>query len=116
MASLTSTLNISVDSSSLGVDINSTLVLNPGTLATNPNDTDFTIGTLPGLAGEVGADISGSVTASLTGDVNVDSSVRMKWNKNYVWIKNAVLSKFYTDYAGSGKQVGFVRVIVRKRR
>jgi hypothetical protein len=45
----------------------------------------------------------------------MERSVLVKWNKNYIWVKNAVLGKFFKDYSGSAKQTGYIRVVVRKR-
>jgi hypothetical protein len=75
----------------------------------------FSRGTSPSLTGATTYSLSGNVTGSITGDVAPDSSVRMQWTKNQLWIKNAESGKFYKGYSGTVTQTGFVRVIVRKR-
>lgn len=84
----------------------------PGT-----SNASFIQGTfVPGsLTGTIDYTLGGSVTGSLTGGVYTDSSVKLKWDKNYVWVKNAVISKFFKDYSGTARQTGYIRVVVRKR-
>lgn len=84
----------------------------PGT-----SDASFTQGTFtPGsLAGTISYALGGSITGSLTGSVAMDRSVLVKWTKNHIWIKNAVIGKFFKDYSGNTLQTGYIRVIVRKR-
>lgn len=59
--------------------------------------------------------LSGSVTGSLSGSVYMERSAMAKWTKNYIWIKNAVLNRFYKDYDGTTPTTGYIRVIARRR-
>lgn len=60
------------------------------------------------------ASLTGSVTASLTGAYYMERSVFAQWSKNQVLVKNAVSARFYRDYGGVARQVGFIRVIMRR--
>lgn len=132
LATMINTLDISLDSSGLSLSKTDTLVFSEGSLPTftqgvdvfNPGGsgatfaqgTDtFSSGSLPSLSGSIDHAIQGNVTGSLTGNSKLENSVRAKWNKNYIWIKNSSLDTFYTDYDGVVRQTGYVRVIVRKR-
>ena len=87
-------------------------VFNPGSTNATFLQGSFSPGS---LSGTINYTLGGNVTGSLTGDFYIDNSVRSKWSKNYLWIKNAVVSRFYKDYDGNALQTGFIRVIVRKR-
>ena len=67
------------------------------------------------FAGSATYELTGDVTASLTGGVSLLSGVRCKWDKNSLWVKNSTKDKFYTDYDDNDNTAGFIRVIVRKR-
>lgn len=67
------------------------------------------------LTGSIDYALNGSVTGSLSGSVYVEKSVSAKWTKNYIWVKNAVLNRFYKDYDGTARTAGYIRVIVRRR-
>lgn len=114
-------LDLCTITSTLGVSLNNTLGVSVtnGTLAYvaaifNPGTTDATY--TPGyLTGSVSGSLTGSLSASLTGSVVTDRGVAVKWDKNRVWVKNAISAKFYKDYGGTTRQTGFIRVVVRKR-
>lgn len=132
LATFEYSLDVSLDSSGLTINKNDTLVFGEGALPSftqgvdtfNPGGSGASFaqgsdawdpGSLPSLSGSIDSTLSGNVTGSLTGSANLENSVKVKWDKNYIWLKNTVIDKFYTDYDGSVKQTGYVRVIVRKR-
>ena len=80
-------------------------------------DQTFTQGTFnPGSVSEnISVALSGDVTAALTGAAAADNSVRLKWAKNQLWVKNAVAYSFFQSYSGVSITSGYLRVIVRKR-
>ena len=80
------------------------LVYNAGSFNPGSGDATYTDG-----------NISGTPGASRSGDILPDRSVKYKWDRNTVTVKNAVASKFYTDYDSNVRQTGFIRVVVRKR-
>lgn len=84
----------------------------PGT-----GDASFTQGLFtPGsLAGTISYSLGGSITGSLSGGVWMERSVIVKWDRNHVWVKNAVEGKFFKDYGGTARTAGYIRVVVRKR-
>lgn len=118
-----------LDASTLAVTINdgkslvktSTLVFSPATHAPDvlaPNTPQvYTQGGFSGgsLAGTIDYALAGSITGSKSGDVYMERSVKAKWDKNSIWIKNAVTDRFYKDYDGTLRTAGYIRVIVRKR-
>lgn len=111
LATLTSTLGVSLNNT-LGVSITNGLSFTPGTF--NPGTTDASY--IPGsLTGTITGSLTGSLSASLTGDIEMDRAVRVKWDKNRIYVKNVVGNVFYTDYDGTAQQTGFIRVVVRKR-
>lgn len=117
-----STLGVSINSSGLGLSKNSTLSFSSATHGTDAfdpgsGDASFAQGAFSGgaLSGTIDYSLTGSVTGSMTGSVYMENGIKVKWNKNYIWIKNAVTGKFYKDYSGSVKQTGYIRVVVRKR-
>ena len=112
LATMTSTLGVTVGNGTLAVNIVDTLdytaaVFNPGT-----SDASYTPGS---LAGGVTGNLTGAVTGSLTGSIKPDRSVAVKWNRNQIWIKNAEAGIFYKDYGGTVRTTGFIRVVARKR-
>ena len=110
-ALLTSTLGVSL-TNTLGVSITNGLIFTPGVF--NPGTTDASY--IPGsLTGTITGALTGSLSASLTGSVFMTRSVQVKWDKNKIWVKNAVAGVFYTDYANSVQTDGYLRVVVRKR-
>jgi hypothetical protein len=111
LATLTSTLGISL-TNTLGVSITNGLVFTPGVFNPGTTDASYIAGS---LTGTITGALTGSISASLTGSVKMDRSVIVKWNKNQIWIKNAVAGVFYTDYANSVQTDGYLRVVVRKR-
>lgn len=112
LATLTSTLGVTVGNGTLAVSLNNTLSYTPAIF--NPGTTDATY--TPGaLTGTITAGLTGSVTGSLTGDVTMDRAVRVKWDKNRIYVKNVANGVFYTDYDATVQQTGFIRVVVRKR-
>lgn len=118
LATVTNNVTLSLTSGTLalnGTGARHDLVLDPGTLPTNPGDLTFTPGTLPALSGDIIYALTGTPTGSVTADIYPDSSVKVKWTKSQLWVKNAVSGKFYKDYDGAPQQDGFLRVIVRKR-
>lgn len=100
--SLTSTLGFTPGNGTLAVNITDGVTWNAGT-----SDATHT--------GTVTGSLTGTVGGALSGSVNLDNAVLLQWNKNQVWVKNAVVNKFYRDYSGAVKTGGFLRVIVRKR-
>lgn len=87
-------------------------VFNPGTSDATFSQGSFSGGNMPGT---INYALNGSVTGSLSGSVYTDKSVIVKWTKNHLWIKNAVLNKFFKDYDGTARTAGYIRVIVRRR-
>jgi hypothetical protein len=89
----------------LGVDVdNGTLAFNQGAFSAGTGDSSH------------GADsLTGDVAGVLTGLLQMNRSITMKANRNRIWVKNPISTVFYKDYAGAVQQVGFIRVIVRKR-
>ena len=83
---------------------NGTLAYNQGTFNPGSSDASYTDGTL-----------SGDVTGSLSGDVLPQRSVKYKWTRNTITVKNAVSGKFYKDFDNNVRQTGFIRVVVRRR-
>jgi len=139
LTTVTSSSTLSLSKGNLAVLLSNTYSFNQGTLpqftqgaftgggatppATHAPD-QLNPGTLPTLSGTValttqgGTDysgISGAPTAAFTENVYTDSSVKVKWTKSQLWVKNAVSGKFYKDYDGTARKTGFLRVIVRKR-
>jgi hypothetical protein len=118
--SITNGLNVSI-TDSIAFSKTDNLTFSQATHATDslaPNTPQvFTQGSFygGGLGGTITYTKSGSVTGSLSGDIEIDNGVRVKWSKNSIWIKNAVSNKFFTDYSGTANTTGFIRVIVRKR-
>lgn len=133
LTTITRNLNLSLSSSGLTLDKTSDITFNQGTLPsftegtythTDPDPTgsfshpvadSLNPGSLPSLSGEVVYELDGNVTGSITGDVYTDSSVKVKWNKSKLWVKNAEIGKFYKTYSGTATTTGYLRVIVRKR-
>lgn len=120
IATITNGLNVAI-SDGIGLSKTSTLSFlqathAPDTLTPNTPQA-YTQGGFSGgsLAGTIDFAKTGTVTGSLSGDIEIDNGVRVKWSSRSIWIKNAVLSKFYKDYSGTPKTEGFIRVIVRKR-
>lgn len=120
---ITNTLSVDL-TNTLDVDITNTLGVTDEISGWNDGGSGATLSYGPGsltgdvtgsLTGALSAALNGSVTASLTGDVKPTRSVAAKWDKNRLWVKNVVSGSFYTDYDGSSHQVGYIRVIVRKR-
>ncbi|MCJ7521890.1 MAG: hypothetical protein MUP21_06710 [Dehalococcoidia bacterium] len=112
LATMTSTLGVTVGNGTLDVDIVNTIdytaaIFNPGT-----SDASYTPGS---LTGDVTGSLTGAVTGSLTGSIKSDRSVAVKWNRNQIWIKNAEAGIFYKDYGGTVQTSGFIRVVARKR-
>jgi len=89
----------------------------PDTWDPGTSDAAFTQGSFFGgsFGGTITYTLGGSVTGSKSGDVYMERSVKAKWDKNSIWIKSAVIDKFYTDYDGALRTAGYIRVIVRKR-
>ena len=116
-----STLNVSITDAKTITKADTLVFTAPSHTADNFNpgtgDGTFVQGTFtPGsLAGTINYTLGGSITGSLTGSVYMERSVLVKWTKNYIWVKNAVLGKFFKDYSGTAKQTGYIRVVVRKR-
>jgi hypothetical protein len=88
-------LSVNSSTSTLGVSVTGERLFNPGT-----GDSTLT----------------GSTTVALSGTINPDRSVRMRWTKYRVSVKNLITGVFYRDYAGAVQTAGFIRVVVRKRR
>lgn len=94
-----------------------------GSLALNDSGVNYTPPTL--TAGDQTIDNPGTVDHNISligvpggtvgGDVTPNSSVRAKYTKNKLWVKNAVSGKFYRDYDDNDRQTGYIRVILRKR-
>lgn len=111
LATLTNTLGVSL-TNTLGVSITNGLIFTAGVF--NPGTGDATY--IPGsLTGTITGALTGSLAATLTGTVVMDRAVRVKWDKNRLWVKNVTNNVFYKDYAATVKQTGFLRVVVRKR-
>lgn len=123
---------LSITSSGLGLTKSDSLSHTPGVLPTFSQGVDthydpdaggsyvqgtdvFTQGSLSAMTGTINYALTGSVTGNITGDVYTNSSVRAKWTRNALWVKNAESGKFYKSYDGTSTQAGFLRVIVRKR-
>lgn len=130
LTTITRNLGISVNSSGLTLAKTDTTSFNQGTLPTFVQGSDtppspsngfvqgvdtFNGGSLPALSGTINYALTGAVTSTITGDVYPDSSVRVKWSRTKIWIKNAESGKFYKGYNGVATQTGYLRVIVRKR-
>jgi hypothetical protein len=132
LTTISRNLGLSITSSGLSLVKSDTTTFNQGTLPTFSQGLDshydpdaggsfsqgsdsFSPGSLPSLTGTINYALSGSVTGSITGDVYTNSSVKAKWTRNALWVKNAENLKFYKSYDGTSTQTGFLRVIVRKR-
>lgn len=118
LTTMTSNVTLSLSSGTLalnGTGAIHNLALAPGVLPVNPGDPTFVAGSYPYLTGDIIYALTGSPTGSVTADIYPDSSVKVKWTKSQLWVKNAVSGKFYKDYDGAPQQEGFLRVIVRKR-
>ena len=89
---------------------NGTLVLTPNTPQVLTGDVDS--GTLA-LTGD--PELTGDIVYDLAASVVLTRSVKVKWGRNQIWVKNSVSGRFYKDYAGTEKTTGFIRVIIRKR-
>lgn len=111
LATLTSSLGVSLNNT-LGVSITNGLVYTPGVFSPGTTDATYTPGA---LTGTISGALTGSLSAALTGDVDMDRAIRVKWDRNRIWVKNVVGNVFYTDYDGNAQTSGFLRVVVRKR-
>lgn len=86
------------------VSINNTLAYVQGTF--NPGTSNAT---------HAADSFSGTVTGSLTGSVINDRAIQMKFTKTQAIVKNPTSAKFYRDYTNVQRQIGYIRVIVRKK-
>lgn len=111
LATLTNSQDVSL-TNTLGVSITNGLTFTPGVFDPGSTDASYVAGS---LTGTISGALSGSIAAELTGSVDMDRAIRVKWDKNKIWIKNVVSSVFYTDYDGNAQTSGFLRVVVRKR-
>jgi len=96
----------------LGVSVNNTLEFNQGNF--NDNATGATHAA-DELNGDVTASISGTISATPTGEIQPSRSVLAKWDRKKIWIKNLVSQLFYRDYDGAEVQTGYIRVVISKR-
>jgi len=62
-----------------------------------------------------GVAISGSVSGAFSTPGKQTRSARMKHTRNLIYVKNIFSALFYTDYDGTVKQTGYIRVIVQKK-
>ena len=59
--------------------------------------------------------LSGTPGGSITGTVAPNRSVRYKFTRNQINVKNAISNVFYRDFDDNDLTTGFIRVIIRKR-
>jgi hypothetical protein len=111
LATLTNTLAVDV-TNTLAVSLTNGLVYTPAVFSPGTSTATYTPGS---LTGTVTAALTGTVTAALTGAVVMDRAVKVKWDKNRIWVKNVGANVFYSDYDGNPQLIGFIRVVVRKR-
>lgn len=111
LATLTNTQAVSL-TNTLGVSITNGLIFTPGVFNPGTTDASYIAGS---LTGTITGALTGSLSAALTGSVAMDRAIRVKWDRNRIWVKNVVGNVFYTDYDGNDQQTGFLRVVVRKR-
>jgi hypothetical protein len=98
------------ENGSLGV---SSTIGTPGNLATALGGTADPH--VHALTGSPNAALTGTVGGSIANNTRLTHSVRAKWDKNTVSIKNAVSGVFYTDYDDNVRATGYIRVVVRKK-
>lgn len=111
LGTLVSTIGVSL-TNTLGVSITNGLIYTPGVFNPGTTDASYIAGS---LTGTITGALTGALSAAITGDVEMERAIRVKWDKNRIWIKNVVGNVFYTDYDGNDQQIGFLRVVVRKR-
>lgn len=70
-----------------------------------------------GISDTISVAIAGQdeATGSLTGDLWTNNAVKVKWDKNNIYVKNAVAGKFFKNFEDSVITSGYIRVIVRRR-
>jgi len=70
-----------------------------------------------GISDTISVSITGQddVTGALTGDLWTNNAVKVKWDKNSIYVKNAVAGKFFKNFEDSVVTSGYIRVIVRRR-
>lgn len=95
LATLANTLGVSVD--------NGTLAFSQGAYDPGTGDSSHAADAL-----------TGAVDGSLTGDAYMERSAQTKWTRTQLWVKNVRDNLFYKDYAGAAKDVGYIRVIIRR--
>jgi hypothetical protein len=104
----------STDNRTVGVTAPS---FNGGSLAPNTPQV-FTPAFLGSLSVSYGGSISNAVSgdpiATVSGGL-MSRSVSLKWDRNQVFVQNAVEGVFYTDFDGVARTSGFIRVVARKR-
>jgi len=117
-------LDVSIDATGLGVSKTGTVVYTAPTVVPAvlvPNTPQILSGGYQSNAGGVSDTIAvaitgkDTVTGELTGNLYTNNAVRIKWDKNRIWVKNAASGKFYKSFGDVVVTSGYIRVIVRRR-
>lgn len=107
-ATLSSTLGFTGNIGSLAVQNNGPTVVQPTLTAGSQS-----IATPVGVSYSAG--LTGIPGGTVTGAVVPNRSIRAKYDRNKIWVKNAVAGKFFKDYDDTERTQGYIRVLIRKR-
>lgn len=116
LGQLSSTLAVSITNTmALALAALGTLTPSTGTLAGAPANSLAHALATGGTPSPNPESLSGSVTAALTGAMVASRGVALKWDRNSAYVKGLVSGVLYTDYTGTVRTTGYLRVVARRR-
>lgn len=119
-------ISLSQLSSSLGVSISNSLALVVAAIGTLTPSSGTISGSPSGSIAQALAtggvtspnpfvELTGAITAALTGAIVETRSMALKWDRNQIHVKGLSATALYTDYTETVQTSGYLRVLARRR-